>query len=179
MTRYLCTVLALTGGLLLAGGAASAQAPDAARPKLISPVRGAAELGYTKPVRKREGNMSIATFKVKNLAAGPIAGLKIEEFWYDKGGDIVAGARAVPLPEAADAGRGDRVTLKMPTNPKMQRSQLKFSHGDGKNDTIKPKLHAEAVGAALPSALEGPAHAGPFDVQARAGCSAHAEAAPC
>ena len=27
MTRSLCTVLALTGGLLLAGGAASAQAP--------------------------------------------------------------------------------------------------------------------------------------------------------
>jgi hypothetical protein len=26
------------------------------------------------------------------------------------------------------------ITLKTPANPKMQRSQLKFSHGDGKND---------------------------------------------
>jgi hypothetical protein len=51
-----------------------------------------AELGFTNAVRKKEGNMWIATFKIKNLAAGPIAGLRIEEFWYDKGGDIVAGA---------------------------------------------------------------------------------------
>jgi hypothetical protein len=32
------------------------------------------------------------------------------------------------------------VTMKVQPNPKMQRSQMKFSHGDGKSDTIKPKL---------------------------------------
>ena len=77
MTRYLCTALALTAGLLLTGGTASAQAPAT---KLISPVRGEAELGYLKPVTKREGNMIVTTIKVKNLAAGPIAGLKVDEF---------------------------------------------------------------------------------------------------
>jgi len=92
MTRYLWTALALSAGLLLTGDTASAQAPDAARPKLVSPVRGAAELGYTNAVRKPEGNMVIATFKVKNLATAPIAGLRIEEFWYDKGGEIVGGS---------------------------------------------------------------------------------------
>ena len=30
--------------------------------------------------------MIVTTIKVKNLAAGPIAGLKVDEFWYDKAG---------------------------------------------------------------------------------------------
>jgi len=140
MTRYLCTVLALTGGLLLAAGAPPAHAQDAARPKLISPVRGTVELGFTNAVRKKEGNMWIATFKVKNLAAGPIAGLRIEEFWYDKAGDIVAGAEPFRYRKPLGPGEVIEVVLKTPANPKMTRSQLKFSHGDGKNDTVKPKL---------------------------------------
>ena len=140
MTRILCTVLALMGGLLLTAGAPPAHAQDAARPKLISPVRGTVELGFTNPVRKKEGNLWIATFKVKNLAAGPIAGLRIEEFWYDKGGDIVAGAEPFRYRKPLGPGEVIDVVLKTPANPKMTRSQLKFSHGDGKNDTVKPKL---------------------------------------
>jgi hypothetical protein len=140
MTRILCTVLALMGGLLLTAGAPPAHAQDAARPKLISPVRGTVELGFTNAVRKKEGNMWIATFKVKNLAAGPIAGLRIEEFWYDKGGDIVAGAEPFRYRKPLGPGEVIDVVLKTPANPKMTRSQLKFSHGDGKNDTVKPKL---------------------------------------
>jgi hypothetical protein len=139
MTRYLCTVLALTGGLLLTGGTAS-QAQDAARPKLISPARGAVELGYTNAVRKREGNTVTATFKVKNLATAPIAGLRIEEFWYDKAGEIVGGSEPFRYRKPLQPGEVLDVTLKVAVNPTMQRSALKFSHGDGKNDTIKPKL---------------------------------------
>ena len=140
MTRHLCTVLALTGGLVLTAGAPSAQAQDAARPKLISPIRGSAELGYTNPTRKREGNFVIATFKVKNLAAGPIAGLRVEEFWYDKGGEIVGGSEPFRYRKPLMPGEVIEITMKVQPNPKMQRSQMKFSHGDGKNDTIKPKL---------------------------------------
>ena len=47
--------------------------------KLISPVRGQAEIGYLTPVSKREGGMIVTTIKVKNLAAGPIAGLKVDD----------------------------------------------------------------------------------------------------
>jgi len=140
MTRYLCTVLALTGGLLLTTGAPFAQAQDAARPKLISPAKGAAELGYTNPTRKREGNFVIATFKVKNLAAAPIAGLRVEEFWYDKGGEIVGGSEPFRYRKPLMPGEVIEITMKVQPNPKMQRSQMKFSHGDGKSDTIKPKL---------------------------------------
>jgi hypothetical protein len=138
MTRSLCTVLALTGGLLLAGGAASAQAPaPAPATKLISPVRGEAELGYLKPVTKREGNMIVTTIKVKNLASAPIAGLKVDEFWYDKAGEPVTGAQPFRYKKALMPGEVIDVVLKVPTNPKMDRNQYKFEHSNG---TIKTKL---------------------------------------
>lgn len=134
MTRYLCTALALTAGLLLTGGTASAQAPVT---KLISPVRGEAELGYLKPVTKREGNMIVTTIKVKNLAAGPIAGLKVDEFWYDKAGEPVTGAQPFRYRKALMPGEVIDVVLKVPTNPKMDRNQYKFEHANG---SIKTKL---------------------------------------
>ena len=134
MTRNLCTALALSAGVLLAGGTASAQAPPT---KLISPVRGEAELGYLKPVTKREGNMIVTTIKVKNLAAGPIAGLKVDEFWYDKAGEPVTGAQPFRYRKALMPGEVIDVVLKVPTNPKMDRNQYKFEHANG---TIKTKL---------------------------------------
>ena len=59
----------------------------------MSPVRGEAEIGYLKPVTKHEGNMIVTTIKIKNLSNGAIAGLKVDEFWYDKDGNPVTGAQ--------------------------------------------------------------------------------------
>ena len=132
MTRYLCTAMALTAGLLLTGGTAAAQAPAT---KLISPVRGEAELGFMKPVTKREGNMIITTIKVKNLASAPIAGLKVDEFWYDKAGDPVTGD-TFRYRKPLAPGEVIEVTLRTPVNPKMDRNQYKFEHANG---TIKTK----------------------------------------
>ena len=134
MTRYLCTALALTAGLMVAGDTASAQAPAT---KIISPVRGEAELGYLKPVSKREGNMIVTTIKVKNLANAPIAGLKVDEFWYDKGGEPVTGAQPFRYRKALMPGEVIDVVLRVPTNPKMDRNQYKFEHANG---AIKTKL---------------------------------------
>ena len=133
MTRYLCTAMALTAALLLTGGTVSAQAPAT---KLISPVRGEAELGFMKPVTKREGNMIITTIKVKNLASAPIAGLKVDEFWYDKGGEPVTGAQPFRYRKALMPGEVIDVVLRVPTNPKMDRNSYKFEHANG---TIKTK----------------------------------------
>jgi hypothetical protein len=138
MTRYLCTVLALTGGLLLTGGTASTQAQGT---KLISPVRGEAEIGFTNPVSKREGNMIVTTIKVKNLASAPIAGLKVDEFWYDKGGEPVTGAQPFRYRKAFMPGEVIEVVLRVPTNPKMDRNSYKFEHANGSiKATRLPKL---------------------------------------
>ena len=137
MTRSLCTALALSLGLLLAEGSALAQAPAGSGTKLLSPIRGQADLGYLKPITKREGGMIVTTIKVKNLSNAPIAGLKVDEFWYDKQGEPVTGAQPFRYRKALMPGEVIDVVLKVPTNPKMDRNQYKFEHSNG---TIKTKL---------------------------------------
>ena len=147
------TILALAGAVLLVAGVAAdqtkpdvkpapaAQRPndegDAARPKLIAPARGEVELGHTRPVSKRDGNMVVTTIRVKNLAKGAIAGLKVDEFWYDKAGNPVAGAPSFRYRKPLMPGEVIDVILKTPVNPAMNQPQWKFEHANGK---IKPVL---------------------------------------
>ena len=99
-----------------------------------------AEIGYTKPAVKRGKvggkDFVITTMQIKNMASGPIAGLKVDDFWYDRGGN--------PLP--SDSYRHPRplqpnevitVTLETPADPRMNRNQWQFSHANGE---IKPVL---------------------------------------
>src|SRR5512139_3386529 len=87
--------LSLVMVVLAGASAAFAQAPadqaPAAKPVWVNPVRGTAEIQYTKPATKREKDMIVTTIQVKNVSAGPIARLTIEEFWYDKTGNPVTG----------------------------------------------------------------------------------------
>jgi hypothetical protein len=112
--------------------AAPAQAAPAAPAKFVPPIRGQAELGFLKPVTKREKNGDIVTvIKVKNLSTtGSIAGLKVDEYWYDKAGDPVSGDtfryRKPLLP-----GEVIDVTLRTPHNPKMDRNSYNFTHANG------------------------------------------------
>ena len=157
MNRQISAMLAFAGaGLLVATAATAGQAkpapakppaPPATQPaapaapaKFVPPVRGQAELGYLKPVTKRDGKEIVTTIKVKNLSNGPIAGLKVDEFWYDKAGDPVTGDtfrhRKLMMPgEVLD------VTLRTPVNPKMDRNSYNFSHANGTiKTTLLPKL---------------------------------------
>ncbi len=137
--------LASAGAVLLLAGVTAEQAAKPAAPapaasgpvKLVAPIRGVAEIGYTKPVTKREGNMIVTTIKVKNMASGAIAGLKVDEFWYDKSGETVAGAQPFRYRKPLQPGEIIEVTLRVPTNPKMDRNQYKFEHANG---TIKMTL---------------------------------------
>lgn len=122
---------------LLAVVPAFAQAPAApARPKFVTPVKGVAEIGYLKPVVKVVGEEVTTTMQIKNLSAGAIAGLRVDEFWYDKAGNMLPGdsfrVRQPLLP-----GEVTTVTLKTPKNPKMDRNNYQFSHANGQ---IKAKL---------------------------------------
>lgn len=144
MNRGTRMAVAITGAVLMLSGAfAHAQAPAAAPSgtKLISPVRGQAEIGYLTPVSKREGGMVVTTIKIKNMAAAPIAGLKVDEFWYDKAGEPVTGAQPFRYRKPLMPGEVIDVVLRVPTNPKMSSNQYKFEHANG---TIKatrlPKL---------------------------------------
>ena len=151
MNRQKLSLLALAGVVVLVAGAAAEQAPKpapeaqasqpapAARPKLVAPVRGVAQLGYTKPVVKNATiggkQFVVTTIQVKNMANGAIAGLKVDEFWYDKAGDPVTGAQPFRYRKPLMPGEVIDVVLKVPTNPKMNSNQYKFEHANG---TIKP-----------------------------------------
>jgi hypothetical protein len=145
-------LLALAGAALLGTGLAAAQSKPAVTPspapqrpndegsapvKLIAPVRGEVELGHTQPKPAREGNMIVTRIKVKNLAKGAIAGLKVDEFWYDKSGNPVAGAPSFRYRKPLQPGEVIEVVLRTPANPAMHQPQWKFEHANGK---IKPVL---------------------------------------
>jgi hypothetical protein len=150
------TLFALAGAVLLASGLAAAQSKPAVAPapapqrpndegtapiKLIAPIRGEAELGYTRPVSKREANMIVTTIKVKNLSKGAIAGLKVDEFWYDKAGEPVTGAQPFRYRKPLQPGEVIEVVLRVPSHPRMDRNSYKFEHANGSiKTTLMPKL---------------------------------------
>ena len=127
----------LTTSLASAQNPPPAQAPR----RLAAPVRGEAALGYLKPVIKAGKSKSgadaiITTFRLKNLATGAIAGLQVEEFWYNKAGDPVTGSN-YRHPRPLQPGETVTVVLETPRNPGMDRNQYAFKHANG---TIKTTL---------------------------------------
>jgi hypothetical protein len=134
----------VAGAMLLVGGAPplNAQAPaPAPLSKLVSPIRGEAEVGYTKPVVQRKGQTIVTTIKVKNLANAPIAGFRVDEFWYDKAGETIAGSPTFRLRKPLMPGETVDVMLTVPVIAGMNRNQYKFEHANGKiKPTLVPKL---------------------------------------
>ena len=148
MDRHRHLLLALAGVALFTAGIAADQgraaapaAPPAQGARLSAPVRGEAALGYLKPVikagkTKRGADGIITTFRLKNLATGAIAGLQVEEFWYNKAGDPVTGSN-YRHPKPLQPGEVVTVVLETPRNPGMDRNQYAFKHANG---TIKTTL---------------------------------------
>jgi hypothetical protein len=149
MSIKLHSLLALGAAVLLATTAFAGQAKPAtpapqaapaAPAKFVPPIRGEAQVSMTKPVTSRTKDEIVTKFKVKNPSAtGSIAGLKISEFWYDKGGNPVSGDefryRKPLMP-----GEVIDIELRSPVNPKMASSQYKFEQSNGQ---VKPTVVAK------------------------------------
>lgn len=128
MTRLVKVVLTAVAILAIGSAALVAQKPP------VTPIRGDAEIGVLKPVSDVDHKAGIVhtIIKVKNLSpTHSIAGLKVEEFWYDRAGNPVTGSKArlakplMPL---------EIVELKLdtPKDPKMFQNSYTFSHANGK-----------------------------------------------
>lgn len=100
-------------------------------------VKGVAELGLTRPVTKVEGKDVVTTFKIKNLSKLPIAGLRIDEYWYDKDGTPSPGDTHVL--KSLAPGVATLVELRTPRTPAMNRNTYQFSHANG---TVTTKVYA-------------------------------------
>jgi hypothetical protein len=108
---------ALAGSLALAG-VASAQ------------VKGNALVSITAPATKVVGKEVVTTFKLRNDSTQSIAGLRIEEYWYDKAGNPSPGAvRAFNQPVAP--GKVVTLELRTPRTPTMEKNNYIFRHANG------------------------------------------------
>jgi hypothetical protein len=142
MNRARFAIVAALAGATLAGTHLLAQTPKApefksilANRKVDPPIKGQAEVDYTTPSTKRNGDVVTTTIRVKNTSAAPIARLTIAETWFDKGGTIVGGGSGY-LEKMLAPGAADTVTIQTPWNAKMNGNSWNFSHANG---TIKPR----------------------------------------
>jgi hypothetical protein len=70
--------------------------------------------------------------KAKNTSAtGSIAGLRVQEYWYDKGNQIVTGGE-FRNKKPVMPGEVVAITIETPYNAKMNTNQYMFSHANGK-----------------------------------------------
>ncbi len=115
-----------------APAAAPAAEPDTTeKPRFVAPIRGEAQLGYTAPDTNLDGQQVVTRIRVKNLAAeGAIAGLKIDEFWWDSGDNAVGGATA-RLRQPLGPGEVADVELRTARSANMSRNSYNFSHANG------------------------------------------------
>jgi hypothetical protein len=126
-------VVAMAVAVSLTGGVVAAQ-------KLVAPIRGNAKVEMTKPSTKVSAKEIVTTFMLKNIEAAPIAGLKVEENWYDKAGNPVMGD-TFRNPKPLQPGEVITVTFKTPRVPTMQRNQYLFSHANGiVKQQVVPKI---------------------------------------
>jgi hypothetical protein len=147
-------LLAAAGVVVLVAGAAAEQASKPAtsappaqgaqsRPRLVAPVRGTAEIGYLKPnvkIGQVDGKPFVITvMTIKNLASAPIAGLKVDDFWYDRAGNPLP-SDSYRHPRPLQPGEVITVTLRTPRDSRMNRNQWQFSHANGE---VKPTLVAK------------------------------------
>ncbi len=136
MFRLNRALLALTFALVLVGGAAVAlaQQPAAqAPPKAvwINPLHGTADIQYVdSPIKLDKEGYVVKIFQVKNISTGPIARLKIEQFWWDKNNNPVPGD-AQFLKKPLMPGEIATIELRTPKNANMFRDNYKFSHQYG------------------------------------------------
>jgi hypothetical protein len=141
MNRARCTFAATLVGVSFIGAALLAQPPAAppmtsvlAGKKLTPPIRGQAEVDYTKPVTKRDKDMVVTKIQVKNTSNAPIPRLTITETWYDAGGATVGGGKGA-INGLLQPGEVQTITIETPYNAKMKANNYNFSHANG---TIKP-----------------------------------------
>ena len=133
------TLVVIAGALLVAStsaafaqaAAAKPQAP-AATTKFVTPFKGEAAIEMTAGATKRDGNLVVTTFKVKNVSPGPLVGFKVDEYWYNKKGDTVSGSPSFRVQKPFMPGDIVEVTLKSPYASDMDRRMTMFAHTNGK-----------------------------------------------
>jgi hypothetical protein len=109
----------------------AAPRPAFSKARMATPVKGTAFIEVIQGVSKVVGNDIVTVTKVKNMSNSPIAGLRVDEFWYNhKLVNITGDTQRVRAPIAP--GEVIEVTTKSPVKPDLYKSQIMFVHANGK-----------------------------------------------
>ena len=136
MTRLVKVALTVVAVLAMGTAVLVAQAKPP-----VTPVRGDAEIGVlpVKTAPDHKAGLVRTIITVKNLSpTQSIAGLKVEEFWYDKAGNPLPGGRA-RLTKPLQPLEVAELKIETPKDPKMDRNSYQFSHANGKVKTKSMK----------------------------------------
>jgi hypothetical protein len=125
-----CTALAASAFAQAKPAAPTTPAP-AARAKFATPVKGDVAVQVIQGRSNFVGKEIVTTYKVKNMASGPIALLKVDEYWYDKAGKMVS-TDTQRYKQPFQPGEIIELTTRAPATPGAARSQATFSHANGK-----------------------------------------------
>lgn len=114
------------------------------RPRFISPIRGVAELAYLAPDTNLVQGEVVTIIQVQNRATAPIAGLKVDEYWWDSSGNPLPGD-SQRLRQPLMPGAVATIELRVPRDSRMNRNNYNFSHANGEiKATLVTELPEEA-----------------------------------
>jgi hypothetical protein len=106
----------------------------AARAKFASPLKGEAAIQVIPGTSKFDVKVKevVTTYKIKNMSNAPIALLKIDEYWYDKGKMVSTDTQRYRQP--FQPGEVIEVTTHAPAtaSPAGWTRNVQFSHANGK-----------------------------------------------
>ncbi len=108
----------------------------AAKAKFVTPLKGVATIEVIQAPSKFVGKEIQTVYKIRNTSSGPIALLKIDEYWYDSGGKLVS-SDTKRYKQPFSPGEIIELTTTAPATQGAARSQARFSHANG---DVKPKL---------------------------------------
>jgi hypothetical protein len=103
--------------------------------KFTPPIKGSADVEYTKPVTKKEGAEVVTRIVVRNVSNAPIPRLTVSETWYGKDSQMVGGSKGY-INGLLQPGEIKTIEVRTPYDPKMSANNWNFSHANG-----QVKLH--------------------------------------
>jgi hypothetical protein len=110
--------------------AAQDAAGKPARVKFVPPLKGQATIDVLPGASKVVGKEIVTVFKVKNTSSAPIALLRIDEYWYDKGGKLVS-SDTYRHRQPFMPGEIIELTTRAPNMPGADKAQRTFAHANG------------------------------------------------
>jgi hypothetical protein len=108
---------------------APATAPPA-KAKYVPPVKGVAEIAILRPDTKVVKNEVVTKIKIKNMSLGSISLLRVDEYWYDKAGNMLPGDTQ-RWKKPFMPGEVIEIEMRVPHNPKFYQNTYKFTHANG------------------------------------------------